>query len=241
MTRQRSKERRSNVSCEPRSFALPLPRTIGQERLLTALCDDEVDIVVVTGPAGTGKTFIATAWALWAVRAGLYQRICVTRPVVPVDDRDVGYLPGDIESKMSPWLRPVLRLLRDRAGDGWVETSLRNGTLEIVAMPFVRGYTFDDSIVILDEAQGTTPTSMLSMLTRVGNKTKLVVCGDIDQSDLAPGTSGLAVLVRKLERVPTRRIRLVRLGVDDIQRSEAVREVLSLGILAVVGESALAA
>lgn len=208
----------------------PVPMTVGQERLVEVLDDPDVDLVVVTGPAGTGKTWIAVRWALWALASGSVRRVVAIRPNVAVDDRDIGYLPGDANEKIAPWMQPILRHMADACGRDVPAKLIETGRLEIVPLAFVRGWTFSDSAVIVDEAQSTTPNSMLALLTRVGEGSRVIVCGDTDQTD--SGTGGLAALIESLRRRVPAGVVHVALGPEDVVRSRLVRSIIESGVAA---------
>lgn len=206
----------------------PIPLTAGQERLIETLDDPDIDLVVVTGPAGTGKTWIAVRWALWALASGRVRRVVATRPNVAVDDRDIGYLPGDAAEKITPWLRPIMYVVDDACGCGTADKLIEIGKLEIVPLAFVRGWTFHESVVIVDEAQSTTPNSILALLTRAGEGSRVVVCGDVNQADA--GTGGLSALVHALHRRRPPGIVHVELTGEDVVRSRLVRTLVDSGV-----------
>ena len=175
------------------------PRNLAQKMYLQAIADE--DIVFGVGPAGTGKTYLAVAAAAAALQEKAIKRIVLCRPAVEAGER-LGFLPGDIAEKINPYLRPLYDSLFDIIGFEKVEKLLERGVIEIAPLAFMRGRTLNDSFIILDEAQNTTPEQMKMFLTRLGFGSKAVVTGDITQVDLPDGKkSGLREVRRILEHV----------------------------------------
>lgn len=160
-----------------------IPRNINQERFLTLLEDDNVNICFAAGPAGTGKTLISTLYAIYMLKQGLIDKVVITRPNVPVDNKDIGFLPGGIMEKMAPWTRPIMDIFEEYYSPKQIEHMIEEGLVEICPIAYIRGRTFKNAIVLVDEAQGTTANSMLSILTRIGEGSKVIITGDTDQSD----------------------------------------------------------
>lgn len=166
-------------------------KTIGQRSYLTQIKKN--DLVFGIGPAGTGKTYLAVVMAVSALKDGLVNRIILTRPAVEAGE-SLGFLPGDLKEKVDPYLRPLYDALHDVLGVEHTQRLIDRGTIEIAPLAYMRGRTLDDSFVILDEAQNTTPAQMKMFLTRLGFGSKMVITGDITQVDLPKGqTSGLKV------------------------------------------------
>ncbi len=177
-------------------------KTIGQKRYVGLIKDNTV--VMGVGPAGTGKTFLAVAMAVKALRAKQVSRIILTRPAVEAGEK-LGYLPGDLQNKIDPYLRPLYDALFEMLGNETYQKNIERGIIEIAPLAYMRGRTLDDSFIILDEAQNTTPEQMKMFLTRLGSGSKAVVTGDITQTDLPRGArSGLVEAIKVLE------------GIDDI-------------------------
>ena len=177
-------------------------KTVGQKKYIDMIKKNTV--VLGVGPAGTGKTYLAVMMAVKALRAHEVSRIILTRPAVEAGER-LGFLPGDLQSKIDPYLRPLYDSLYDMMGAENVARLIEKMTIEIAPLAYMRGRTLDDSFIILDEAQNTTPEQMKMFLTRLGNGSKIVVTGDLTQTDLPFGQkSGLASAVRILK------------GIDDI-------------------------
>ena len=174
-------------------------KTVGQRTYVEAIKKNT--IVMGIGPAGTGKTYLAVAMAVNALRNKEINRIILTRPAVEAGER-LGYLPGDLQSKIDPYLRPLYDALYDMLGPENYARHSEKGTIEIAPLAYMRGRTLDDSFIILDEAQNTTPEQMKMFLTRLGFNSKAVVTGDITQTDLPKGQkSGLAEAVKILKNV----------------------------------------
>jgi phosphate starvation-inducible PhoH-like protein len=179
------------------------------------LNNHSVPIVIATGPAGTGKTYMATRTGALKVNAGVYKKLILTRPAVSVDESH-GYLPGDIDDKMKPWTRPLYDILSP--------LRVKPSAVEICPLAYMRGRTFDNCWIIADEMQNSTPGQMKMLLTRVGKNTKLVITGDTDQHDNGFEVNGLRDFVTRLG--DSELIKFVQFSEDDIVRSEVVREVL---------------
>lgn len=205
-----------------------IPKSLNQENYILSLEDNSKPIVVVVGPAGTGKTMLATLWAIKEFEAGSYQKIIISRPNIAVDDKDIGFLPGDIFKKMTPWLLPILDIFKEYYSKQELEYMLKEEILEISPIAYIRGRTFKNSVVIIDEAQGTTPNSMLSILTRIGENSKMIITGDLKQTDRG-GENGLRGFIEKIKsRKETEYISLIEFSERDIERHPAVREIISL-------------
>ena len=174
-------------------------KTVGQKKYLDAIKKNT--IVIGAGPAGTGKTYLAVAAAVKSLRAHEVSRIILTRPAVEAGER-LGFLPGDLQSKIDPYLRPLYDALYEMMGAESCAKLIEKMTIEIAPLAYMRGRTLDDSFIILDEAQNTTPEQMKMFLTRLGNGSKIVVTGDLTQTDLPRGTkSGLSIAVQILKNI----------------------------------------
>lgn len=197
-------------------------KTLGQEKYIKAIKDNTV--VFGIGPAGTGKTYLAVAMAVKAFKAKEISRIILTRPAVEAGE-SLGFLPGDLQQKVDPYLRPLYDALFDMLGAENFQKQLERGTIEVAPLAYMRGRTLDDSFIILDEAQNTTPEQMKMFLTRLGFNSKIVVTGDVTQIDL-PGIkrSGLKDVVRILKKVDD--IETVYLDERDVVRHRLVQEIV---------------
>ncbi len=198
------------------------PKTEGQREYLDAILSH--DLTFCTGPAGTGKTYLAVAAAVAMLRAGVVRKLVLVRPAVEAGER-LGFLPGDMQQKVNPYLRPLLDALHDMMEFDQVQRFLANDIVEVVPLAFMRGRTLNDAVIILDEAQNTTRSQMLMFLTRLGHSGKMVVTGDTSQTDLDdPTQSGLIDAARRLKRV--KGIAFVTLSQVDIVRHNLVQRIV---------------
>jgi len=198
------------------------PRTAGQKTYIEALRRN--DLVFCIGPAGTGKTYLAVAAAVAALKGKQVSRIILTRPAVEAGER-LGFLPGDLEAKVDPYLRPLYDALYDMFDLEKAQKMFERRTIEIAPLAYMRGRTLNDAYVILDEAQNATPVQMKMFLTRLGFGSKMVVTGDVTQTDLPAGNeSGLRVAARVLTGIPG--IEFVRLSRADVVRHTIVQRIL---------------
>lgn len=195
----------------------------GQSELMSAI--DERNLVLALGPAGTGKTYIAIAKAVEALEAGRVARIVLSRPAVEAGE-SIGFLPGDAEDKLAPYLRPLYDALSDRLSMKRVRSLMAEGMIEIAPVGFMRGRTLNNAFVVIDEAQNCTYVQLKMLLTRLGWHSTMVVTGDPNQSDLLPGVSGLGPVADKLETLNN--VGVVRLADRDIVRHPLVAEMLSV-------------
>jgi phosphate starvation-inducible PhoH-like protein len=199
------------------------PRTPGQKRYVDAIRTH--DIVFGIGPAGTGKTYLAVAAAVAALRIGAIERIFLVRPVVEAGE-SLGFLPGDFQAKLDPYVRPVVDALSDMLGQDRTARLMENGTIEIAPLAYMRGRTLNDAYVILDEAQNTTEMQMKMFLTRLGRNARAIVNGDVTQIDLEPPSrSGLVAAQRILRGVEG--IAFVYLTQDDVVRHRLVQRIIN--------------
>ena len=198
------------------------PKTIGQKEYVDSISQNTVTIGV--GPAGTGKTYLAVAAAVAAFRERKINRIILTRPAVEAGER-LGFLPGDLQSKVDPYLRPLYDALFDMLGAETYNKYLERGNIEVAPLAYMRGRTLDDSFIILDEAQNTSREQMKMFLTRLGFGSKIVITGDITQIDLpADKVSGLKEAMRVLQNVED--IAICRLGEADVVRHVIVQRII---------------
>ena len=199
-----------------------VPRSAMQARYMEALIKN--DVIFALGPAGTGKTYLAVAQAVAQLITGSVDRLILSRPAVEAGEK-IGFLPGDMKEKVDPYLRPLYDALYDTLPAEQVERRIASGEIEIAPIAFMRGRTLADSFIILDEAQNTTPSQMKMFLTRFGENSRMVVCGDPKQTDLPdPAKSGLADAVSRLEGIES--IATIRFGVKDVVRHPIVGRIV---------------
>ena len=203
-------------------------KTANQQKYIDLMREDKVDIIIAIGPAGTGKTLLACYAAVEALRLKKINKIVITRPVVSVDE-EIGFLPGGLESKMDPWTRPIFDALRETYSAKEIDTMMEEGTIEIVPLGFMRGRTFKNTWIIADEMQNSTPTQMFMLATRIGEDSKMVITGDLNQSDL-DGPNGLFEINQKIKyfRKSSSPIQSITLEMTDVQRSRAAKAVLEI-------------
>ena len=198
-------------------------KTVGQQKYMKAIQKNTITIGV--GPAGTGKTYLAVAAAVAAFRERTVNRIILTRPAVEAGER-LGFLPGDLQNKVDPYLRPLYDALYDMLGAETFQKYQERGSIEVAPLAYMRGRTLDDSFIILDEAQNTTKEQMKMFLTRLGFGSKIVITGDITQIDLPDDkTSGLKDAVRVLDGIKD--IAICRLTAADVVRHALVQEIIN--------------
>jgi phosphate starvation-inducible protein PhoH and related proteins len=178
------------------------------------------DQTVVCGFSGTGKTYIAATYAANLYLTKKIDKIVLTRPNISVG-KDLGYIPGTLNEKFTPWAAPVLDVLKDHLGDGVLETGIKNGNIELAPLSTMRGRSFDNSFVILDEAQNTSVSEIKMFLTRIGQNTKVVINGDVKQSDIN-NQSGLAKIIHLIKKY-NMDIPVIEFDIEDIVRSEACK------------------
>jgi phosphate starvation-inducible PhoH-like protein len=202
------------------------PRNRSQEDYILELLNQDKNIVFGIGPAGTGKTMLACLAGVKAFLNGEVERLVVTRPAVSADE-DLGFLPGTLEEKMAPWTRPIFDVFREYFYANEIEGMIKEGVIEISPLAYMRGRTFKDAYIIADEMQNATPNQMKMLLTRIGSNSKMVVTGDLAQADRLKD-NGLLDFVNQLDTAETTRISTVRFHHGDIERHEAVAEVLKV-------------
>ena len=200
---------------------LNIPKTPGQEKYLKAIHGSK-PILVATGPAGCGKTMFACQYAAEKIKTRESSKLILTRPIVAADE-DLGYLPGDADSKMEPWARPMIDVFEEH-----LTRNQLSGYVKIEPLGFMRGRTFNNSIIIADEMQNATQNQMKMLITRIGENSKMIVMGDLNQTDLLDQKNGLIDLIERLGDDEYEYIDRVVLGDDDVLRSPAVSEILRI-------------
>lgn len=204
------------------------PRNQRQKEYMSCLNDNSASIVFALGPAGTGKTLLAVHKAIEEYKAKNIKTIVITRPAVTVDEEH-GFLPGDLIEKMAPWMRPVMDIFKEHFTKPQIDTMLRYEFLEISPLAYMRGRTFKDSFIIADEMQNSTMEQMKMLLTRIGDRSRMVVTGDLDQHDRKDELNGLADFTDRLAYgdLP-KSIREVRFDHGHIERHPVVTQVLDV-------------
>lgn len=204
-----------------KEFKLPQPMTDNQRKLVNYIMTKEM--VITTGCAGTGKTFLSMAYAAYFYKKGNVDKIVLTRPNIPTG-KSIGFFPGDLLEKMAPWTAPLISVLELYLSKGEVECMIKNGKIEIVPFEVIRGRTFDNAFVVLDEAQNTTYQEIKAFVTRIGENSRVVVNGDINQSDLSNSVNnGLSTLLTLISLKKNQALRdnvaHVEFTSDDVVRS----------------------
>lgn len=200
------------------------PRTEGQKRLMEAI--EKNNLVMAIGPAGTGKTYLAVSAAVEAFLQGKVERIILSRPAVEAGEK-IGYLPGDLEDKMAPYLRPLYDALNDRMGLKRLKNCIDTGEIEIAPIGYMRGRTLNKAFVVIDEAQNCTYAQIKMIVSRLGWGSTMVITGDPDQSDLLEGISGLRGMSEKLSKIEG-------IGVEYLRETDIVRHPLVAKMLEVI-------
>lgn len=207
-----------------------IPRNFKQRKLITILKNKETHITFAIGPAGTGKTLLSTLHAIDMLKSHQTQKIIITRPAVSVDEQH-GFLPGTIVDKMLPWTKPIFDIFETYYTPKHIKFMLEEGIIEIAPLAYMRGRTFKDSIIIADEMQNATESQMKMLLTRIGERSQLVVTGDLAQHDRGFESNGLRGFVDRLNRhkkCNSRMIDVVEFAHDEVERHPVVSEVLEI-------------
>lgn len=205
------------------------PKTVNQIFYTKYLADQKCSVVIAYGSAGTGKTLFACSQAVEELKSGRIQKIILTRPIISVDKEELGFLPGGIVDKMDPWTRPLFDILLEHYSQKEIDTMIYDGVLEISPLAYMRGRTFKHAFIIADEMQNSTPNQMLMLSTRLGTESRMVITGDLNQSDLGR-ENGLQLFINKLKmkKLPIPEIKMVEMVNKDVQRSVIVNKILDL-------------
>ena len=209
------------------------PKTPNQVLYQKYLNNPDTSIVIGIGPAGCGKTLFACLTALDQLKRGHIEKIVLTRPIVPVEDEEIGFLPGTLVNKMDPWTRPMFDIILEQYQQHELTMMLKNNIIEISPLAFMRGRTFKNSFIIADEMQNSSPNQMLMLTTRLGTNSKLVITGDLKQSDktIKNAENGLRDLMYKLRRPENQEldeIKMVEMQYEDVERSPIVKKMLEI-------------
>ena len=203
------------------------PKNVHQQQYFKMLSQPTKKIVVVSGPAGTGKTLFATEFGVKNFLMGKYEKLVFTRPSVSVDE-DLGYLPGTLEEKMAPWVRPIYDVLYQFVSPKEVQQYMENKLIEIAPLGYMRGRTFKNTWIVADEMQNSTVSQMKMLLTRLGENSRIIITGDLDQHDRIEGINGLEDFLNKFRGKRSPSITQFEFEKMDIQREDVVREVLDI-------------
>lgn len=231
--------RASSVKCDARHYKeasmsailKDLPKTYNHSLFCDMLQDDTTSLVIATGPAGVGKTFASTSYAIHKLASNKTKKVIITRPTVGLEE-ELGFLPGNMKDKMQPWLVPIFDSFKEYVSLQRLNEYITNEEIEICPVAFIRGRTFQNAWVLVDEAQNTTVNQMKTLLTRVGENCKMVVSGDLDQTDIK-GTNGLGDFLNRyrlhsLDHEKNTSIQHIVFDEDDIMRSDLVKQVLDI-------------
>jgi phosphate starvation-inducible PhoH-like protein len=213
---------------KPRKQVELVPKSVNQEKYILALTDNQQDVVVASGPAGTGKTYLAMLAAIQALRDRTCDKIVITRPAVAVDDEKHGFLPGDLNQKMEPWVRPLYDVINEFYSVNELKYMLDEQVIEIAPLGFCRGRTFKDSWIIVDEAQNATPSQLKMLLTRIGEGSKIIVTGDTEQTDRKNPENGLLDLTNRLKTNQVPGMVACEFDKRDIRRHKIIEHILNL-------------
>ena len=203
------------------------PRNDMQTKYVKELNNRRNKIVMATGPAGTGKTLFGTEYGIRHFLMGHYDKIIFTRPAVSADE-DLGYLPGTLEEKMAPWVRPIYDILHNFISPKEVTELLENKSIEIAPLAYMRGRTFKNTWIVADECQNTTPNQFKMLLTRIGENSRMVITGDLDQHDRMDEINGLADFLDKYHRNRSNSISCIEFDKDHVEREDVIKDVLSI-------------
>ena len=204
-------------------------RNPNQKDYIQKLLDPTQTIIFATGPAGTGKTMLAVLAAVKALKEQTTDRLIITRPAVGVDDEKHGFLPGDLNAKMEPWTKPIFDIVREYYTAKQIQTMITEGIIEVSPLAFMRGRTFKNAFVIADEMQNATPSQMKMLLTRIGDDSRMVVTGDIAQTDRKEYENGLLDFQKLYDAyLDSEYISVSKFDHEDIERHPAVAEVLDI-------------
>ena len=203
------------------------PRNLKQQYLISLLENPNKHITFATGPAGTGKTLLSTLYAIRSLKEGSAQKIVITRPAVSVDEQH-GFLPGSLVEKMSPWTRPMFDIFEEYYNSSEIGYMIKENIIEIAPLAYMRGRTFKHSVIIADEMQNATDNQMKMLLTRIGDGSKLIVTGDLDQHDRGYQDNGLKKFTDRLAKKNSNMIGAVEFSKSEVERHPVVTEVLSL-------------
>lgn len=208
------------------------PKNANQEKYVKYLNEEDLKIIVSVGPAGTGKTMFACMKAIQLLKSGSLNKIIITRPIVAVEEEELGFLPGNLVKKMDPWTRPIMDIFMEYYPKSEIDNMIYSNVIEISPLAYMRGRTFKNAFIIADEMQNSTPNQMLMLTTRIGTNSKLVVTGDLKQVDRTVDNNGLHDFIQKIKNYrkfhDDSGIELIEFQKEDIERSEIVQRVIDI-------------
>lgn len=205
-----------------------IPRNTAQESYIEQLNDESKRIVIASGSAGTGKSYLATLAAIKALNTTSISKIIITRPMVEVENEKIGFLPGDITAKLDPWVKPIFDIFEEFYSKQEISNMVDSGVIEICPLAFMRGRTLKNSFIILDESQNCTVNQMLMILTRIGENSRIVVTGDTRQTDRKGDNNGLIDLIKKIKVNKISGICYTIFDKSHVERDKIVEDVLNL-------------
>lgn len=208
-------------------YKFSIPRNVSQEKFVSVLTNKNYRIIIASGPAGTGKTLFGIEHGIKNYIEGNYEKLIFTRPIVSVDE-DIGYLPGTIEDKMAPWIRPIYDILYNFISPKEVEYLVSEKIIEISPLGFMRGRTFKNCWIVADEMQNSTVSQMKMLLTRIGENSRLIITGDCEQHDRKNDINGLEDFLNKIKGRRSDSISSIEFNNNDIEREDVVKEVLEI-------------
>lgn len=204
-----------------------IPRNLAQERYIDALLDDSKPIVFAVGPAGSGKTMLGTEFAIKGFQEGRFKKIVITRPAVSVDEQH-GFLPGGIFEKMQPWMMPILDVFKRYYSPKALQYLIANELVEIAPLAYMRGRTMADAVIIADEMQNSTISQTKMVLTRIGDNSRMIVTGDLQQHDRGYDLNGMKDFIDRLKRFGSMGIAVIEFTAQDVVRHPIIEDVLRL-------------
>ena len=207
------------------------PKGVNQENYVEYLNNKNISLIFAIGPAGSGKTLFACINAIKSLKSKSINKIILTRPIVAVEDEEIGFLPGNLQHKMDPWTKPIFDIFLEYFKQYEIDHMIKESIIEICPLSFMRGRTFKNSIIICDEMQNSTPLQMLMLLTRIGDESKMIITGDLLQSDRIID-NGLSDVITKIEEYKLNNdldnIKIIQMTQSDIQRSNLVKDILNI-------------
>jgi phosphate starvation-inducible PhoH-like protein len=209
------------------------PKNPNQEKYLQYLHDDNVKIVVSVGPAGTGKTMFACIKAIQSLKSGSFNKIVITRPIVAVEEEELGFLPGNLVKKMDPWTRPIMDIFMEFYSKTEIDNMIYSNVIEISPLAYMRGRTFKNAFIIADEMQNSSPNQMLMLTTRIGTSSKLIITGDLKQTDRKTENNGLFDLINKIKTYKQANknetlMEIIEFCKNDVERSIIVQKMIDI-------------